>query len=76
MNKIFTNYIIEDLQSLANDFKNLEKLANKLCKTTKEKKFNFDDVNSLIHKINFCTKSINDQSEEIKSIVTDYIQSK
>tara|TARA_R100000231_G_scaffold116313_1_gene86658 strand:+ start:589 stop:819 length:231 start_codon:yes stop_codon:yes gene_type:complete len=76
MNKILTDYIIEDLESLANDFKNLEKLANKLCKTTQEKRFNLEDVNSLIHKINFCTKSINDQSKVIKSQVTDYIESK
>ena len=76
MSKILTDYIIEDLESLANDFRNLEKLANKLCKTTKGKRFNLDDVNSLIHKINFSTKSINDQSKVIKSKVTDYIESK
>ena len=76
MNKILIDYIIEDLESLANDYKNLELLANKLCKSKKEKKFNLESVNSLIEKINFSTKSINDQSKVIKSKVTDYIESK
>tara|TARA_B100001057_G_C22851661_1_gene951194 strand:- start:2040 stop:2258 length:219 start_codon:yes stop_codon:yes gene_type:complete len=70
------NYIIEDLRSLEADFKNLERLANKLCKTTKDKRFNTEDIKSLIHKINFSSESINRQSKVIKDNVLKYALNK
>ena len=70
------NYIIEDLRSLEADFKNLERLTNKLCKTTKDKRFNSEDIKSLIHKINFSSESINRQSKAIKDNVLKYALNK
>ena len=70
------NYIIEDLRSLEADFKNLERLASKLCETTKDKRFNAEDIKSLIHKINFSSESINRQSKVIKDNVLKYALNK
>tara|TARA_R100001443_G_scaffold367_1_gene1379 strand:- start:84 stop:302 length:219 start_codon:yes stop_codon:yes gene_type:complete len=70
------NYIIEDLRSLEADFKNLERLSNKLCETTKDKKFNIEDIKSLIHKINFSSESINRQTKSIKDNVLKYALNK